>query len=564
MNALPELTRSRCVLLSDFNVRNLAGYLRRDAALSNWDVQETDFGQVMPLLLDATHEVWQRPGDLAVVWTLPQVLQSYEELLDGHGAGLDRILSEVDDFAGLVAGLATRVRTVLVPTWTQDPSSRGLGVLDLRPGGHAHALLRMNQRLADRLAEHSNVFVVDASRWLRLDKDSVSPKHWYFSKTPFGLSVFSQAAQEIRALVDAVEGRAKKLLILDLDNTLWGGIVGDCGWPNIGLGGHDAAGEAYKDFQRALKSLQRRGIILGLVSKNDEKVALEAIDRHPEMVLRRDDFAGWRINWEDKATNILELVRELNLGADAAVFIDDNPAERGRVAAAVPQIFVPSWPTDPLEYRRALEALSCFDTVSISEEDRNRTRSYVAQRRLANERPAVSLREWLTSLDLEVEVRPLSGENLRRVAQLLNKTNQMNLSTRRLTEQELLSWSTQESNRVWAVSVKDRYADHGITGIVSTACSGPDCSIVDFILSCRVFGRDVESVMVGLAVEEAQRRGATRLSATYLKTEKNAPTLEFFEKRSGLVLAEGPPTTFEWPFPKERVVPPHIRVRVAG
>jgi HAD superfamily phosphatase (TIGR01681 family) len=386
MNALPELTRSRCVLLSDFNVRNLAGYLRRDAALSNWDVQETDFGQVMPLLLDATHEVWQRPGDLAVVWTLPQVLQSYEELLDGHGAGLDRILSEVDDFAGLVAGLATRVRTVLVPTWTQDPSSRGLGVLDLRPGGHAHALLRMNQRLADRLAEHSNVFVVDASRWLRLDKDSVSPKHWYFSKTPFGLSVFSQAAQEIRALVDAVEGRAKKLLILDLDNTLWGGIVGDCGWPNIGLGGHDAAGEAYKDFQRALKSLQRRGIILGLVSKNDEKVALEAIDRHPEMVLRRDDFAGWRINWEDKATNILELVRELNLGADAAVFIDDNPAERGRVAAAVPQIFVPSWPTDPLEYRRALEALSCFDTVSISEEDRNRTRSYVAQRRLANER----------------------------------------------------------------------------------------------------------------------------------------------------------------------------------
>ena len=539
---------ARCVLLSDFNVSNLAGYLRRDPAFSSWVIDETDFGQVITLLLDATHDVWQYPTNLAIIWSRPEaIIQSFSRVLDGHSAPIDQLLSEVDAFAGMIAALATRVRSVMVPTWTIDTMSRGLGILDLRPGGHAYALSRMNQRLADQLAKKSNVFMLDASRWLSIaGVAGVSPRYWYLSKSPFGLPVFARAAKEIRTLIDAVEGRAKKLLILDLDDTLWGGIVGETGWAGLRLGGHDAVGEAFKDFQRALKALQCRGVILAIVSKNDEAVALEAIDKHPEMLLRREDFAGWRINWRDKAQNIFELVQELNLGLDAAVFIDDSPAERGRVSEALPQILVPDWPAESMEYRRALEALSCFDSLSISDEDISRTNSYVAQRKSAADRSSVTLDEWVKSLDLTVKVAELSASNVHRVAQLLNKTNQMNLTTRRLTEQELIAWTTDKRNQLWALSVKDRYADHGLTAIVSVQSSRDECRILDFVLSCRVFGRNIEAAMLELAREEAQRCAAPRLSAEYFKTEKNAPTLEFLENRSGGRRPSPLSTTFYW------------------
>ena len=170
-----------------------------------------------------------------------------------------------------------------------------------------------------------------------------------------------EAAADIRAAFVGLRGAAKKLLVLDLDDTLWGGIVGDAGWENLRLGGHDPQGESFADFQRAIKNLKRRGVVLALVSKNEESVALEAIRNHPEMVLKEDDFVGWRINWTDKARNIAELATELNLGLQSVVFIDDNPVERARVREALPEVFVPEWPEDKLLYASAFGQLRCFD-----------------------------------------------------------------------------------------------------------------------------------------------------------------------------------------------------------
>jgi FkbH-like protein len=352
------------------------------------------------------------------------------------------------------------------------------------------------------------------------------------SKTPFSLELFKEAALEVHAALDALAGQSRKLLLLDLDDTLWGGIVGDVGWQNLRLGGHDAVGEAFRDFQRALKSLQTRGILLGIVSKNEETTALEAIRSHPEMVLRLEDFIGWRINWDDKARNIADLARELNLGLQSVVFIDDNPVERDRVRSALPEVLVPEWPPTPLESKASLQRLRCFDQPQISSEDRRRSEMYrVEKKRREIFSEATSLQDWLRSLEIRVVAEPVNPANLERVSQLFNKTNQMNLSTRRLAKNELWDWAGRPGNTMLAFRVSDKLGDSGLVGLASLG--GDDVAgqarLVDFILSCRVMGRKVEETMLHLVSVRARAAGAVRLRATYLPTPKNQPCLRFFQ-----------------------------------
>ncbi len=523
------------VLVSDFNVGNLRSYLQSDHEQPSVRVVMPDYGQVMQTLLDAGHPCWQDQAGVAVIWTRPEaVIESFGRVLQAESVPIELLLDEVDRFADLVIDIASRVRAVMLPTWAHPVGHRGLGPIDLRPGGVGYALARMNLRLADRLHEHPTIFVVDSDRWVAEQKNpALAFKYWYASKSPYCAEVFQQAARQLKALLRAITGQNRKLLILDLDDTLWGGIVGDLGWENVRLGGHDPVGEAFLDFQRGIKALQSRGIVLAVVSKNEESVALEAIDRHPEMLIRRDDLAGWRINWQDKAQNIIDLVNELNLGMDAAVFIDDNPAERGRVAEALPQLYVPDWPPDKLLYRHALNTLTCFDPAAISIEDVRRAGSYVAERGRRQSRSRVSIDDWLQSLELHVRIEPLGDSNRQRATQLLNKTNQMNLSTRRLTETELEHWVQQEGRSCWVLWVADRFGDSGLTGLISVDCRDGICTFVDFVLSCRVFGRHIENVMTGIAVRHAQAASLESVHALYLPTAKNRPTLDFFAQRSG-------------------------------
>jgi len=296
------------------------------------------------------------------------------------------------------------------------------------------------------------------------------------------------------------------------------------------LGGHHHIGEAYADFQHALKSTRNRGILLAIVSKNEEQTALEAIRKHPEMVLRLEDFAGWRINWQDKAQNIIELLTDLNLGPQAAVFIDDSPVERERVKESLPEVLVPDWPEDPLLYPSALLGLRCFDLPSLSREDLARTAMYLTEnRRRELKKAAGSLEEWLARLAIRVQVEDLRPANLQRATQLLNKTNQMNLSTRRMSETELMTWSEQEHCRLWTLRVSDKFGDAGLTGIISLEIQDECAHIVDFILSCRVLGRKIEETMLAVAIHHAQELGAEKVNVRYIPTAKNKPCLDFFK-----------------------------------
>jgi FkbH-like protein len=535
------LLRRRILLAADTTLDLMEAQFEDPRSNLQLEARVAPFGQVAQALLGD-------PGgaDYALVWTRPELAApAYGRLVAGEDVAIETLLAEVDGFCELVLKGASSFRGIFVASWTAPPWQRGLGLVDLRPHGLAHALARMNARAMERLGSASNVFLLDSRRWIEAaPRGAYTTVPWYAAKSLFHHDVTAEAARDVRAAIDAVEGRARKLVVLDLDDTLWGGIVGDVGWQSLRLGGHDAVGEALVDFQRALKALTRRGILLALCSKNTEAVALEAIRSHPEMVLRENDFAARRINWNDKARNVAEIAQELNLGLQSIVFIDDNPVERARVREALPEVLVPDWPTDPANYSSALSKLRCFDQASFTAEDASRTRLYAEEKQRETLKAEVgSLEGWLRSLELRVRAARLSPENLTRTAQLLNKTNQLNLSTRRLTEAELVEWERAGRREVWTISVSDRFGDAGLTGIASVEVDGGVARIVDYVLSCRVMGRKVEEALVHLAVTRARALGAADVQARLLPTAKNLPCVEFW-KRSGFSEAE--PNLFRW------------------
>jgi len=555
---------ARVVVRSDFNASNFANYLTNNDRMPSVTVRVDPSMKGPGLLLQRAGDEHAR-GEVWVVWTQPHyVSQAFAEVLEGAEPNLARILDQVDEFAEAIVATARMPRAILIPSWVLPHGHRGFGLLAMRhQAGPANLLARMNLRLSERLSSYATVFVLDAQRWLQAaGADAYNPRLWHLAKIPFGNAVFQTAASETQAALRALAGDARKLVLVDLDHTLWGGIVGDDGWENLRVGGHDPIGEAYAQFQEQLKSLTRRGIILGIVSKNEEAVALEALAKHPEMRLRTDDFAAWRINWSDKAENVAAVAAELNLGLQSVVFLDDNPSERARVRASLPEVLVPELPGSPLLFPAALAGLDCFDVAAVTAEDRSRHASYQAGRARAMAQTRLgSIDEWLQTLAVKVRVGELTNGNLPRVAQLLNKTNQMNLSTRRLTAAELLEWAGRQSHYLWAFRVADKFEDAGLTGIISVAVEHEEARIVDFVLSCRVMGRQIEEAMLHQAVEHARSLGLKTLSAEYIPTAKNAPTLRFFE-RSGLENGDG--HRFRWDLTRPYARPQHLQVEVGG
>lgn len=542
------------LVISDFNAELVSRYACVDRSLPICRASTAPYGQVFQTLADF-------PDDkdvAAFIWTRPEgVIPEYLKIVAGEKASVDRLIDDVDAFAGAIANLAAKSRPVLIASWVATEIGRAFGMMDWTTDGQASSLARMNLRLSDKLAGIPGLFILDSQRWLDSARPPRDSKYWFSAKCPFSESVCQAVVRDIKAALRGLQGLARKLIVLDLDNTLWGGIAGEDGWKALRLGGHDPVGEAYVNFQRGLKALSRRGIALAVVSKNEEATAIEVFDRHSEMVLRRSDLVGWRINWRDKAQNIVELARELNLGLESIVFIDDEPGERGRVGEALPDLLVPEWPKDPARFGETLRELDCFDQPAITVEDRSRTSMY-AQQRERNESLMLSSStdEWLRSLAIRVEVKRLGEDNLKRAIQLLNKTNQMNLQTRRLTETEMTAWLVGRHGReLLTFKIGDRFGDLGLTGLLGWEPQGKTLEITDFVLSCRAMGRHVEALMAHLAVEAARAAKLLSVAARLVPTARNLPCREFWLK-SGF--AQSRPDTFTWevaqPYPKPEFI----------
>jgi FkbH-like protein len=438
---------------------------------------------------------------------------------------------------------------VLLHTFA-TPQYSPLGTLDLRDAfGQTELFHAINGGLAARIRQDfPSVHLIDEDRvYGRAGKRNVTdPRMWYLARVSIGEGALGALTTEYMRFLTAITARSRKCLVLDLDNTLWGGVVGEDGPHGIALG-QEAPGNAYVAFQEAVVSLWKRGVILAVNSKNNEADAMEVLERHPDMVLRPSHFATLRINWQDKASNLVSIAEELNIGLDSLVFVDDNPAECALVRSRLPQVLTVELPSDPALYRGILLDLVAFDTLALTDEDRERGRLY-AQRRERQEwelRNAGSLDAYLSDLGLVVEMAPADAFAIPRVAQLIGKTNQFNLTTRRHNEATVRVLAESPDSGVYSVRVRDRFGDSGLTGVAIVRKRPSVWEVDTLLLSCRVLGRGVETAMLSVLAETARASGAHTLRGDFIRTAKNAPAADFYP-RHGFTLVEEHGDTQTW------------------
>ena len=402
------------------------------------------------------------------------------------------------------------------------------------PGSPAGMIARLNAALrTDADAAGVHLLAVDEAA----ARDGIEAWHdpvlWHRAKqevSPVASPVYGDL---VARLLAALQGRSAKCLVLDLDNTLWGGVIGDDGLEGIALGQGSALGEAHLAVQHYARGLAQRGVILAVCSKNDEAVARSAFERHPEMLLRCADIACFVANWDDKAANLRRIADALDIGIDSLVLLDDSAFERNLVRAALPDVAVPEVPDDePALMPGVLAAAGYFETVSITGEDRARTAHYAARREhAALQSSATDLPAYLRSLDMQLVWRRFDHIGLGRVVQLINKTNQFNLTTRRRTEAQVLEVMADPLAFGLQIRLVDRLGDSGIVAIVIGRMEQPGaCRIDTWLMSCRVLGRGVEQATLALVVEQARGLGAVSLVGEYLPTARNGMVAGHYEK----------------------------------
>ncbi|HYW54237.1 MAG TPA: HAD-IIIC family phosphatase [Dongiaceae bacterium] len=350
-----------------------------------------------------------------------------------------------------------------------------------------------------------------------------SPTQWNLAKLAFDARLLPLYCDHVARIVSALRGKSRRCLIVDLDNTVWGGVIGDDGLEGIVIGQGDATGEAYLEVQRAALGLRERGIVLAVSSKNDDRIARTVFAEHPDMLLRGEHFAVFQANWNDKATNVAAIAAELSLGLDAMVFLDDNPVERGLVRELLPDVAVPELPDDPALYARTLLAAGYFEAVAFSDEDRKRARFYDDNaRRVALQGQAGDVETYLASLDMRIVFRPFDATGRARIAQLINKSNQFNLTTRRYTEADVAALEADPEVFTLQVRLIDRFGDNGTIGVVVCRPSSAHAWEIDtWLMSCRVLGRRVEHMVLREILHHARARGVERLIGRYLPTARN-------------------------------------------
>jgi FkbH-like protein len=492
------------------------------------------YGQVVQQAFDPTSSINTAKLDAILV------------AVDHRWLGLDRPLFDrevTEAVANQMAQLREIAQTLHhhsgVPAILQtlpNPPMPLFGSFDRRVRGSVRAMIDEANRAIGSFADEMGSYLLDVAalaehvgtdRWF-------DPVQWAAYKLPFSTDCAAIYADHVGRLLGAIRGKMRKCLVLDLDNTIWGGVVGDDGVAGLFVGQGDARGEAFIAVQRAALELRERGIILAVCSKNDEVTARAPFRERPEMLLKEEHFAVFQANWIDKPSNIEAIAQSLNIGVDALVLLDDNAAERAQVRAALPEVAVPELPDDPNWYAWYLRAAGYFEAITFSREDRLRIGSYAADaQRSAVIAKARDLGEYLTSLDMKISFAPFNMAGRQRIAQLINKTNQFNLTTRRYTEREVTEMEKDPSVFTLQVRLADKFGDLGMIGIVICREPPGDSStweIDTWLMSCRVLGRKVEQAIFAKMAAEAGARGIRRLVGLYLPTAKNGMVAEHYEK----------------------------------
>ncbi len=410
----------------------------------------------------------------------------------------------------------------------EEPPCRPLGNSDaVNPAGGVRFINAVNSMFHEYAQNNPRVYINDLhyqASWFGLAR-WYDNAQWYMYKYPFAVDAIPLAAHNIANIIKSVFGKNKKALVLDLDNTLWGGVIGDDGVENIRLGIETPEGMAYRDFQNYVKALSAMGISLNVCSKNDKAIALQGFE-HPSSVLKRDDFIVFKANWANKDRNIAEVAQTLNILPESMVYADDNPVERELAAASLPGLAVPEL-NGPEEYVRILDQSGWFEVTALSTDDTRRNEYYKANAKRAEEQNRFAdYTEYLKSLQMACNLEPIGESNLQRATQLINKTNQFNLTTRRYTEEEVRCY-TQQGITICA-RLQDKYGDNGLVSVLLAGVIGDLAEIDLWVMSCRVFKRDLELAVFDELVRRCRKLGVGKIKGTYIKTGKNALVQELY------------------------------------
>lgn len=385
--------------------------------------------------------------------------------------------------------------------------------------------------------KYANFYIFDLKHIIETHgrKKMYSSKLWYLGSMKFSMDAILTLTSEVERLLNAVAGKKKKCLILDLDNTLWGGVIGEDGINNIELS-EFKEGARYKDFQKRISELKDLGVILAVVSKNNYDDALEVFENHHHMVLNESDFVALKINWDHKFQNINELAEELNLGLDSFVFIDDNQFERESVSEALPDVLVPDFPKDTSMLEDLMIQLhkDHFLFLKSTTEDKQKTQMYKQNlNRKTALKSKASLDDFLKTLNTQIAIWKITQDDITRVSQLTQKTNQFNLTTKRYTEKDIQKLKNSKEHEIYVVSVEDKYGDNGIVSVVILNKQNDHHAEIDtFLMSCRVMERKIEDQILDFVEQELFKQGFSQLSATYIPTMKNKPVELFYDRMS--------------------------------
>ncbi len=496
------------------------------------ELVRADYGQVMQSVLDPSSAIGRAGADAVLVSLDPAMLGlATAQLAPGEAEAA--VEQAVRQCAALYGGIRETLGATVVAQTLPPLTDPLFGGYDARVAGTPRAMIEVfNRRLAEEIVQGGDLLVdvAFAAAGYGLDRWH-DPRGWHGAKMPMALDAVPLYADHVCRLLGAARGKARKCLVLDLDNTVWGGIIGDDGLEGIRIGQGDSAGEAHLAIQALALQLRQRGVILAVCSKNEDANARLPFREHEDMLLREEHIAAFVANWTDKATNLREIARMLNIGTEALVFLDDNPAERAIIRAELPEVAVPEIGDDAALYPGLLARAGYFEAVAFGDEDRQRADYYRADAARQSAAAIVTnLEDYLASLEMVLTALPFDARGRTRIAQLTNKSNQFNLTTRRYGEDQIAAFEADFAKFTLQVRLADRFGDNGMISVVIFDKGKTAWTCDTWLMSCRVLGRRVEEAVLAIVAAAARKAGAKRLIGHYLPTAKNGLVAQHFDR----------------------------------
>lgn len=532
----------RLAVLGDCATQHLATAIKGWGAAEKlrMEVFDADYNQIDAQLLDPESEFYRFKSQFALIYMCSEKLYYSFCEAEKKSVFAENIFQKIKNYWDLIN---SNCQTTIIQFVFAETDDRIFGnYASKSPDSFLYQVKKLNLMLMQASQEVKNVFLLDLNYIImQYGRDVVyDDKLYYIAKMPLSTTVLPEVAKQVIDIVKAVSGRIKKCVITDLDNTLWGGVIGDDGLEGIQIG-ELGLGHAFEEFQMWLKELKNRGIILAVCSKNNEDTAKEPFLKHPEMVLHLDDFSMFVANWEDKASNICYIQKTLNIGMDSIVFLDDNPFERNQVRSMIPDITVPELPEDPAKYLNFLKTMNLFETASYSEGDKVRTKQYQAEmKRSASRQQFQNYDEYLQSLEMTAIVRSFDKFHFPRIAQLTQRSNQFNLRTIRYTEAEIEELAADPHYLTLYYMLKDHFGDHGLISVVILEkLDDATLFVHNWLMSCRVLKRGMEEFIINTVIETARNNGYKKVIGEYLRTPKNDMVKDIYAHLGFQEIGEG-------------------------